>query len=89
MPIVRSIEGDAGLRSMLALMPHVPDASNSRMVWMLWMRGFGFVTMGSVSEGNAAIQGLDGKDKGGRKLKVNEARPKDDRGERPPPGSRR
>src|SRR6476660_4233106 len=39
-------------------------------------RGFGFVTMGNVSEGNAAIQGLDGKDKGGRKLKVNEARPK-------------
>ena len=52
-------------------------------------RGFGFVMMGNVSEGNAAIQGLDGKDKGGRKLKVNEARPKDDRGGRPSPGSRR
>jgi hypothetical protein len=26
--------------------------------------------MGNVSEGNAAIKGLDGKDKGGRKLKV-------------------
>ncbi len=37
-------------------------------------RGFGFVTMSNVSEGNAAIKGLDGKDKGGRKLKVNEAR---------------
>jgi cold-inducible RNA-binding protein len=46
-------------------------------------RGFGFVTMGNVSEGNAAIKGLDGKDIGGRKLKVNEARPKDDRGGRP------
>jgi cold-inducible RNA-binding protein len=43
-------------------------------------RGFGFVTMGNVSEGNAAIKGLNGKDKGGRKLTVNEARPKDDRG---------
>ena len=52
-------------------------------------RGFGFVTMGNDSEGNAAIKGLDGKDKGGRKLKVNEARPKDDRGARPSPGSRR
>ena len=31
-------------------------------------RGFGFVTMGNVSEGNAAIKGLNGKDKGGRKL---------------------
>jgi cold-inducible RNA-binding protein len=52
-------------------------------------RGFGFVTMGNVSEGNAAIKGLNGKDKGGRKLTVNEARPKDDRGGRPSPGSRR
>jgi hypothetical protein len=45
--------------------------------------------MGNVAEGNAAIKGLDGKDKGGRNLKVNEARPKDDRGGRPFPGSRR
>jgi len=52
-------------------------------------RGFGFVTMGNVSEGNAAIRGLDGKDKDGRKLKVNEARPKDDLGGRPSPRSRR
>jgi cold-inducible RNA-binding protein len=52
-------------------------------------RGFGFVTMGNVSEGNAAIKGLHGKDKGGRKLTVNEARPKDDRGGHASPGSRR
>ena len=52
-------------------------------------RGFGFVTMGNVAEGNAAIKALDGKDKGGRKLKVNEARPKDDRGGHPSPRSRR
>jgi cold-inducible RNA-binding protein len=45
--------------------------------------------MGNVSEGNAALKGLHGKDKGGRKLTVNEARPKDDRGGRPSPGSRR
>jgi RNA recognition motif. (a.k.a. RRM, RBD, or RNP domain) len=51
-------------------------------------RGFGFVTMSNVSEGNAAIKGLDGKDKGGRKLKVNEARPKDDHGGRPRPSPR-
>jgi cold-inducible RNA-binding protein len=52
-------------------------------------RGFGFVTMGNASEGHAAIKGLNGKDKGGRKLTVNEARAKDDRGGRPFPGSRR
>jgi RNA recognition motif-containing protein len=38
-------------------------------------RGFGFVTMGNISEGNAAIKGPI-KDKGGRTLTVNEARPK-------------
>ena len=48
---------------------------------------FGFVTMGNVSEGNAAIKGLHGKDKGGRKLTVNEARPKDDRGGHPSPAN--
>jgi cold-inducible RNA-binding protein len=52
-------------------------------------RGFGFVTMGNVSEGNVAIKGLDGKDNGSRNLKINEARPKDDRGGRPSSGSRR
>ena len=52
-------------------------------------RGFGFVTMGNVSEGNAAIKGLHGKDKSGRKLTVDEARPKDDRGGHPSPRSRR
>jgi hypothetical protein len=45
--------------------------------------------MGNVSEGNAAIKGLHGKDKGGRKLTVNEVRPKDDRGGHSSPGSRR
>ncbi len=42
-------------------------------------RGFGFVTMGSNSEGTAAIAALHGKQIGGRTLTVNEARPKEDR----------
>lgn len=42
-------------------------------------RGFAFVTMGSAEEGNAAIDGLNGKDFGGRKLTINEARPREDR----------
>lgn len=41
-------------------------------------RGFGFVEMPVASEGQAAIQALDGKDLGGRAVKVNEARPKAD-----------
>lgn len=45
-------------------------------------RGFGFVTMGSSSEGNAAINGLNGNDLDGRNLTVNEARPREDRPQR-------
>jgi RNA recognition motif-containing protein len=41
-------------------------------------RGFGFVEMDN--EGGAkAIEALDGKDHNGRSLKVNEARPREDR----------
>lgn len=42
-------------------------------------RGFGFIEMSVDSEGNAAINGLNGKDLDGRALNVNEARPKGDR----------
>lgn len=38
-------------------------------------RGFGFVEMNNDSEANNAMQALDGKDLGGRALKVNEAKP--------------
>jgi RNA recognition motif-containing protein len=39
-------------------------------------RGFGFVEMPNDEEAAKAIAGLDGKEIGGRNLKVNEARPK-------------
>jgi cold-inducible RNA-binding protein len=40
-------------------------------------RGFGFVEMPNDTEAAQAMQALDGKDFGGRPLKVNEARPRD------------
>jgi RNA recognition motif-containing protein len=40
-------------------------------------RGFGFVEMPNQSEGEAAISQLNGKELGGRALRVNEARPKE------------
>jgi len=43
-------------------------------------RGFGFVEMSSKSEGEAAISALNGKEVEGRELKVNEAKPREDRG---------
>ena len=39
-------------------------------------KGFAFVEMSSVSEGQAAIAGLNGKELKGRELNVNEARPR-------------
>jgi RNA recognition motif-containing protein len=41
-------------------------------------RGFGFVEMAKVSEGQAAIAGLNGKTLKDRTLTVNEARPRSD-----------
>ncbi|MEJ6718563.1 MAG: RNA recognition motif-containing protein [Akkermansiaceae bacterium] len=43
-------------------------------------RGFAFVTMDSQSAMEDAIKGADGKDLDGRNLKVNEARPREERG---------
>jgi RNA recognition motif-containing protein len=54
-------------------------------------RGFGFVEMVNDADAAKAIAALDGKDLGGRNLKVNEARPKSEsggpRGPRSGPGN--
>lgn len=42
-------------------------------------KGFGFVEMGSDDEAQAAIQMWDGQELDGRKLKVDVARPREDR----------
>ena len=43
-------------------------------------RGFGFVEMSSKEEGQNAISQLDGTELDGRNLKVNEAKPRENRG---------
>ncbi len=43
-------------------------------------RGFGFVEMSSKEEAEAAIQQFNGKEVAGRNLKVNEAKPRENRG---------
>ena len=40
-------------------------------------RGFGFVEMPNKAEADAAIAQLNGKDVGGRALRINEARPRE------------
>jgi len=44
------------------------------------LRGFGFVEMSSDAEEAAAIEALDGAEWLGRDLKVNKAKPREDRG---------
>jgi RNA recognition motif-containing protein len=45
-------------------------------------RGFGFVEMPTKEEAQAAITGLNGQDLKGRPLKISEARPRAERGDR-------
>lgn len=45
-------------------------------------KGFGFVEMENDEEAHEAIEELDGAEYEGRTLKVNEARPREDRGNR-------
>jgi RNA recognition motif-containing protein len=52
-------------------------------------KGFGFVEMSKVSEGQAAITALDGKTLQDRQLKVNEARPRSDSRDSRPRGNSR
>jgi RNA recognition motif-containing protein len=43
-------------------------------------KGFGFVEFVNDEDGKAAIEAMDGKEVGGRSLKVNEARPRESSG---------
>ena len=43
-------------------------------------RGFAFVEMSTDAEAKSAVQALDGQDLDGRNLKVNIAKPREDRG---------
>jgi cold-inducible RNA-binding protein len=43
-------------------------------------RGFAFVEMATQDEANSAIEQFNGKELGGRALKVNEAKPRENRG---------
>ncbi|HMW59373.1 MAG TPA: RNA-binding protein [Leptospiraceae bacterium] len=45
-------------------------------------RGFGFVEMASLKDGQAAISGLNGREMDGRQLAVSQAKPQENRGGR-------
>jgi RNA recognition motif-containing protein len=71
---------DAGLESMFAEYGTVESANVIVDRQTGRSKGFGFVEMSSDEEAQAATAALDGKDSGGRSIKVNEAKPQTDRG---------
>jgi len=52
-------------------------------------KGFGFVEMAQNDQGQAAIDGMNDKELAGRKVRVNEARPKESRPRQPGGGGPR
>ena len=70
---------DGGLRSAFEAYGEVSDATVIVDRVTNRSRGCGFVEMPDDSNAQAAIEGLDGKELDGRQVKVNEARPREDR----------
>jgi RNA recognition motif-containing protein len=69
---------EADLRGLFASYGEVESAKVIVDQFTNRSRGFGFIEMTNREEGLKAIQELDSKDLGGRSLKVNEAKPKND-----------
>lgn len=70
---------DAGLNEAFSAFGTVDSASVISDRETGRSKGFGFVEMNNDEEAKAAMAALDGKALDGRNIKVNEARPKEDR----------
>lgn len=70
---------DDELRAAFAAFGEVSSASIIMDKMTGRSKGFGFVEMPVKEEAEAAIKALDGSDLKGRNVRVNEARPRDDR----------
>jgi cold-inducible RNA-binding protein len=71
--------GEEDLRVAFAAFGQVTSVAVIKDQFTGQSRGFGFVEMPNKDEGTAAITGLNGKELKGRALKVNEARPREER----------
>jgi cold-inducible RNA-binding protein len=74
--------GDSELREVFEEYGAVDSATVIKDRYTGKSRGFGFVEMPDNGEAQAAIDGINGQDFGGRSLTVNEARAREDRGNR-------
>ncbi len=73
---------EAQLAELFRPFGHVASVQLVRELFTGKLRGFGFVEMPGKAHSLAAISGLNGKEFAGRPLKVNEARPRPERGHR-------
>lgn len=71
---------DADLREAFSRFGEVSQASVITDKFTGQSKGFGFVEMANNSSADAAIKALNGTELKGRTLKVNEAKPRSDRG---------
>ncbi len=71
------------LRTAFAAFGEVSSASVITDKFTGQSKGFGFVEMSDNSAADSAIKSLNDSDLGGRKIKVNEARPRTERPARP------
>ncbi|MBI1852062.1 MAG: RNA-binding protein [Planctomycetes bacterium] len=67
---------DESLRQAFSAFGEVTSANVIKDKFSGQSKGFGFVEMPSASEAQSAIDGLNGRDLQGRKVAVNEARPR-------------
>ena len=75
---------DNDLSEMFAAYGEVSSASVIMDKFSGRSKGFGFVEMANDGDAEVAIKALNEKDIGGRNLRVNEARPREDRPARKP-----
>lgn len=74
--------GEEDLRQAFSAFGEVSSVSIIKDKFTGNSRGFAFVEMPNNREGQAAIEGMNGKDLNGRNLTVNEARPRTEGGPR-------
>ena len=90
-----SPESESGMKIYVGNMPYAMTAEELKVIFEAFgtvdkaniatdretnrPRGFGFVEMPDNGQANAAVAALNGSEQGGRRLVVNEARPREDR----------